>query len=203
MNTRPLPALVGAFTVAAATLLGPASPSNASTPPSCNGDDYPLTVTAAADSRYVTVDVYLWGVVVDFDGYVAKAEIPPTDMRSVLVVGSEKTGTGVVLHDGVDVRNICTKGGGDDYVDARQGGHDGGVIIDTGDGDDTVIGSSGPDTINSGAGNDDLYGKLGDDKINAGRGSNDSVDGGGGVDHCSPVTDSILPTLYPNCEHAL
>lgn len=65
------------------------------------------------------------------------------------------------------------------------------VMVDGGDGDDTLTGSSGSDSlaggadndsIDGGAGDDTLAGDSGDDTINGGDG-NDSVDGGDGNDN--------------------
>ena len=49
------------------------------------------------------------------------------------------------------------------------------------EGNDTLVGGSGPDTLNGDAGNDNLVGGLGDETLNGGDG-NDAVDGNQGAD---------------------
>ncbi|MEY1555955.1 Hint domain-containing protein [Yoonia sp. R2331] len=53
--------------------------------------------------------------------------------------------------------------------------------IETGAGDDTVLGDTGNDNVSTGAGNDTLSGGAGDDSFDAGAG-NDTLDGGTGND---------------------
>ncbi len=93
-----------------------------------------------------------------------------------------------VIHVAADVKvNVVVEGGnGDDTITTGAGNDrvDGGAgndVIDTGAGDDYVFAGSGNDTVNAGAGNDVVYGGDGDDKL-YGQSGNDFVDGGKGND---------------------
>ncbi|MCA8997325.1 MAG: VCBS repeat-containing protein [Planctomycetaceae bacterium] len=55
------------------------------------------------------------------------------------------------------------------------------VILDGGDGNDTLLGGSGRDIIRGGNGNDSLYGNLGDDELHGDAGD-DRLEGGEGTD---------------------
>ena len=81
-------------------------------------------------------------------------------------------------------RLVVNGGGGNDVINAA-GLHAGQVslILNGGDGDDTIVGSAGNDTVNGGRGNDVASLGAGDDSFvwNSGDGS-DTVDGGAGND---------------------
>ncbi|WP_326295436.1 Hint domain-containing protein [Mesobacterium hydrothermale] len=101
-----------------------------------------------------------------------------TGTVSVTFTGTE-AGT---LTDGTDtlsfseIETILTDAG-DDTVNV--GAATGGAAINTGGGNDTVLGGAGGDTIDGGAGDDLLSGALGGDVVSGGDG-NDTITGGSG-----------------------
>src|SRR5207248_7439429 len=86
------------------------------------------------------------------------------------------------------------------------------VILDGGDGDDTLIGGSGGDLLFAGPGNNSLVAGLGDDTLVGG--GNDTLDGGAGndtykihvstatpVDHGGAAPVRRLPGPFPRPPH--
>lgn len=72
--------------------------------------------------------------------------------------------------------------GGDDKLDIRTVPETLAILINSGDGNDTIYGNNSGDTINSGNGKDSINAGSGNDVIDAGIG-NDTVFGGGGTDN--------------------
>ena len=99
--------------------------------------------------------------------------------------------------------DVIYSGGGNDSIFGDAGND----IIYAGGGNDSTIGLSGNDIVHGGDGNDKiysfvgagtLYGEGGDDYI-YGDTKTISIDGGVGVNHCSPPTGQSN-TIYVNCQ---
>ncbi|ALI56295.1 Hint domain-containing protein [Celeribacter marinus] len=90
-------------------------------------------------------------------------------------------GTATSGADSVNFDNIeAIRGGsGADTIDASPDGS--GLLLDGGDGGDTIIGGSGDDELYGGDGVDTLFGGAGNDAIDGGRGD-DTITGGAGDD---------------------
>lgn len=88
---------------------------------------------------------------------------------------------GVTTHNFWEIEKI-TDTSGDDTFDASGSTATDGVIIDTGDGYNTVTGSDYGDSILGGALEDTIYGGGGDDTIDGG-GNSDEIHGGDGDDY--------------------
>jgi Ca2+-binding RTX toxin-like protein len=98
-------------------------------------------------------------------------DITATGNTTSTVFTGDGTGTTTIGGDTLDftdIESFVFDAGTEDYFDASADTT--GVSVDTGGGDDTVIGGSGSDEISGGAGNDAIFGGAGDDTIHGGDG---------------------------------
>jgi Ca2+-binding RTX toxin-like protein len=109
----------------------------------------------------------------------------------------------------VNITNVETlslsTGDGGDVVNASSYGGDAALVIDAGDGDDTVIGGHGADSIVGGKGDDVIDGGTGPDTIDAGAGDDtliwnpgggsDVIDGGKGFDTLQFNTSNVSENI--------
>ncbi len=80
--------------------------------------------------------------------------------------------------DFTPVASVIASGNGNDQITANSSEN---IVLDGGNGNDTLLTGSGNDSISGGAGNDSISAGTGNDTIAAGEG-NDTVDGGSGFD---------------------
>ena len=194
---RTVRAVLLAVILAALLLVWAGSPAGANTMETCDGHSAQIIIGPNGRNT-TTVDIYPDRLVVDTaNGRGARTYfVRPENLRTVLILdfGGD---VNLTVHDGADVRRVCT-GSGDDMIDVGKTGAPG-VFVATGGGDDVVRGSNGPDRIFAGAGDDIVDGLGGDDWLDGGTGGN-SIDGGPGTDSCSFTPSRAL---YPGCEGGL
>lgn len=98
-------------------------------------------------------------------------DITATGNTTSTTLTGDGTGTTTIGGDTLDftdIESFVFDAGTEDYFDASADTT--GLSVDTGDGDDTVIGGSGSDEISGGGGNDAIFGGAGDDTIHGGDG---------------------------------
>lgn len=95
-----------------------------------------------------------------------------------VLTATKLTGSGTDTLSNITLAQI-TGGNGKNTIDAS--GFTGSVVLDGGDGDDTLIGGSSADVLKGGIGNDKITGNAGADLIVGGAG-NDTLNGGAGDD---------------------
>jgi len=124
------------------------------------------------------------------DGQVDSVIVNATAAADIVTVANDGTGGAMVsglgtitsvTHQEATDRLVVNGGVGNDIVSADQLTAAIALVLDGGDGNDELTGSTGGDTIGGGAGNDILLGKGGADILNGGDG-NDVLTGGDGDD---------------------
>jgi Ca2+-binding RTX toxin-like protein len=121
---------------------------------------------------------------------------------------TNSSATAVVIDGGADNDEITAQGAakhtifggaGDDIIDATVGDKD--VVLDGGDGDDSIVSADGKDSITGGIGKDTIRVGVGNDTIKSGAGD-DSIELGGGDDFLNAGADKDNITIATGANKA-
>lgn len=140
-----------------------------------------ITITGGAETNQISLpDGYLLHIE-DLAGITAAGDctqVTPTKANC------GPTGNGITV--------VVNLGDGNDTFSWTVGETFGSLNLDGGPGDDTIVGTSNPDTINGGEGNDTIDAIAGNDTVDGGPG-NDKLKGAGGDDTVTggPGRDSL------------
>lgn len=156
--------------------------------------DTSLPPILASDVRSITIVGSDGANEIDLSG-VAPADfdfVDPVTMNPLQIVVDAGNGNDT-LRSSSGFDDTLRAGQGDDLIDARTSTTTALLVIDAGDGMDTVFGGVGNDDIDGGDGDDSILGGDGNDTIFAGDG-NDTVEGNDGADSIDgdEGADSIL-----------